>query len=77
VAVLRNLAAMKNIRSKIIEWILILLGVVLGILFFNRKLLGWLPILGNLEYSITVFRFKHNENALKIAFVINMVMYCV
>ena len=77
VAVLRNLAAMKNIKSKVLEWILILAGVVLGIVFNNRGLLGWLPIIANLEYSICVFKFKENEKALKLAFIINMVMYAV
>ena len=77
VAILRNLAAMKNIKSKVNEWILILLGVVLGILFNNRGLLGWLPIVANLEYSIAMFRFRDNEKGLKLSFIINMLMYCV
>ncbi|MBR4019063.1 MAG: hypothetical protein IKK12_05885, partial [Clostridia bacterium] len=31
----------------------------------------------NLEYSIAVFRFKDNERALKISFVICVVMFAV
>lgn len=77
VAVFRNYAAMKNIKNKVLEWILILAGVVLGILFNNRGLLGWLPVIANLEYSISVFKLKDNETALKIAFIINMVMYAI
>ena len=77
VAVFRNLAAMKNIKSKVLEWILILAGVVLGVLFNNRGLLGWLPIVANLEYSVAVFKLKNNEKALKLAFIINMIMYAV
>ena len=77
VAVFRNLAAMKNIKSKFLEWFLILAGVVLGILFNNRGLLGWLPIVANLEYSVAVFKLKNNEKALKLAFIVNMVMYAV
>ena len=77
VAVFRNLAAMKNVKSKVLEWALILAGVALGIAFNNRGLLGWLPIIANLEYSISVFRLKDNERALKLAFIINMVMYAV
>ena len=75
VAVFRNLAAMKNIRSKTLEWSLILAGVVLGIVFNNRGLLGWLPIIANLEYSIAVFKLRDNEKLLKITFIINMIMY--
>ena len=77
VAVLRNLAAMKDIKSRTVEWILIALGVILGIVFNNRGLLGWLPIAANLEYSISVFRFRDNERGLKTAFMINMIMYSV
>ena len=77
VAVLRNLAAMKNVKSKAIEWTLIMLGVVLGAIFNNRGLIGWLPIVANFEYSVAVFRFKENEKGLKLSFIINMVMYAV
>ena len=77
VAVLRNLAAMKRIQSKAVEWGLILLGVVLGFAFNNRGLLGWLPIAANLEYSVAVFRFRGRERSLKLAFIFNMLMYSV
>ena len=77
VAVFRNFAAMKNVKSKVLEWSLILAGVVLGIVFNNRGLLGWLPIVANLEYSIAVFKLKDNEKALKLAFIVNMVMYAI
>ncbi len=75
VAVFRNLAAMKRVKSRMVEWILILLGVVLGMLFNNRGLLGWLPIIANLEYSIAVFQFRDRERSLKLAFLINALMY--
>ncbi len=77
VAILRNLAAMKNVKSKVVEWTLIGRGVVLGIAFNNRGLLGWLPIVANFGYSVAVFRFRDNEKGLKLAFIVNMLMYCV
>ena len=81
VAVLRNLAAMKEIKNKtvqrVVEGILILLGVALGVAFNNRGLLGWLPIVANLEYSVAVFRWKEKEKLLKAAFFVNMLMYSV
>ena len=77
VAFLRNLAAMKNVKSKVVEWTLILLGVVLGIVFNNRGLIGWLPVVANLEYSVAVFRFRDQERRLKYAFILNMLMYVV
>ena len=77
VAVLRNLAAIKKVKSKAIEWGLILLGVTLGVIFNNRGLLGWLPILANLEYSVAVFRSGENERLLKYALIANILMYSV
>ena len=77
VAVFRNFAAIKDMKNRFLEWGLILAGVVLGIVFNNRGLLGWLPIIANLEYSVSVFKLKDNEKALKMAFIINMVMYAV
>ena len=77
VSVLRNLAAMKNVKSKAVEWGLILLGIVLGVAFNNRGLIGWLPIIANLEYSVAVFRLKNSERGLKLAFLINAVMFAV
>ena len=77
VAILRNLAAIRKIKYKAVEWILILLGVILGAAFNNRGLIGWLPIIANLEYSIAMFRFRDNERGLKTAFLVNMVMYSV
>ncbi len=60
VAVFRNFAAMKNVKSKAWSGGLVLAGVVLGVVFNDRGILGWLPIVANLEYSIAVFKLKDN-----------------
>ena len=75
VAILRNLVAMRKIQNRAVEWILILLGVVLGAVFNNRGLIGWLPIVANLEYSVAMFRFVDSERNLKLAFLLNALMY--
>ncbi len=75
VAVLRNLAAIKDIKSRALEWTLIARGVILGIAFNNRGLIGWLPVVANFEYSVSVFRFRDRQTALKYAFIVNMLMY--
>ena len=77
VAVLRNLAAIKKIKYKVVEWALVALGVGLGVWFNNRGFAGWLPIVANLEYSLAVFTFKDNERLLKAAFIVNAVLYSV
>ena len=56
---------------------MIAVGVVLGVLFNNRGLLGWLPIVANFEYAVSMFKFKDNEKGLKSAFAINMTMYSI
>ena len=38
---------------------------------------GLLPVLANLEYSVAMFRLKENTKGLKVAFIVNMIMYSV
>lgn len=75
VGVLRNLAAIKDVKNRILEWALIPAGVVPGVVFNNLGLLGWLPIVANFQYS--VFRFREYEKALKLSFIISMLMFAV
>lgn len=77
VCILRNLAAVKNIKSKILEWSLVTVALVLGLVFNNMGWLGLLPVVANFQYSLAVFRFKDREVPLKISFLINVVMYMV
>lgn len=77
VSILRNLVAIKNINSKALEWTLTILGVVLGLYFNNLGLLGLLPVVANLQYTLAIFRFKDNERALKISFMIAIGMFAV
>lgn len=77
VSLLRNLVAIKGIKSPVLEWILVGLGVVFGLIFNNLGLTGLLPVIANLEYTLVVFRFPDNEKVLKIAFFISSVMFAV
>lgn len=77
VSILRNLAAIRNINNKFVEWILIGFGVVLGIAFNNRGVIGLLPVVGNLQYTLVIFRFKDNERALKLSFLISVAAFAV
>ena len=70
VSILRNFVAIKQIESKVLEWLLVLVGVVLGIYFNNLGLIGYLPVLANLQYTLAIFKFKDNERAIKISFAI-------
>ena len=75
VSIARNLFAIGNIKSKALEWILLFLGVALGLIFNNLGFMGLLPVIANLQYTISVFRFKDNQRALKISFAINSFLY--
>ena len=77
VSILRNLAAVFDIRNAWIEWFLVGLGVALGIVFNNLGLMGWLPIIASAQYSIAIFRFRDNERALKLSLLISSAMFAV
>ena len=76
-SILRNLAAIRNISSKVLEWAFVILGVVLGIAFNNLGLMGFLPVIANLQYTLAVFKFKDNEWALKLSFAISIFLFAI
>jgi len=69
--------AIREWKSKILEWILVTAGVVLGVVFNNRGFVGLLPVVANLEYTLAIFRFSTNERVLKLAFLISSVCYII
>lgn len=77
VSILRNIAAIRDIKSKVLEWSLVTAGVVLGIAFNNRGFMGLLPVLGNLLYTLAIFRFMDRERLLKLAFLISTALFLV
>ena len=40
-------------------------------------LFGLLPVVANLEYSLAVLFFKDNEQMLKIAFFVDVLLFCI
>jgi len=77
VSIVRNFAASRNIRSRVLQWTLAIAGVVLGVVFNNRGLVGLLPVIGNFQYTLAIFRVQNNEQALKISFLISVASYVV
>ncbi|MBO5657268.1 MAG: YgjV family protein, partial [Agathobacter sp.] len=71
------LVAIRKINSKVLEWFLVVLGVVLGIVFNNLGWIGYLPILANLQYTLAIFKYKDNERAVKISFAICVVLFAI
>ncbi len=77
VSLLRNILAVSKYRKRLkwLEMLLILTGVVLGLCFNNRGAVGLLPIIASLEYALAVYFFENDERSLKIAFLINAVLF--
>lgn len=76
-AIIRNIFAITKKDTKVIKITILLLGIGLGIYFNNLGLVGLLAVAANAEYTVAVFMFKDNVLALKIAFLINLIMYCI
>ncbi len=77
VGILRNVAAIRNVKSKVVEWTLVIAGVALGVVFNNRGLLGLLPVVGNLQYTLAIFYCKENERLLKLSFLLSGISFCI
>ena len=77
VSIVRNLVATSNRKSKFVEWLLVVLGVVLGIVFNNRSWVGLLPVVGNLQYTLAIFKFKDDERKIKFFFLLSVVAFVI
>ena len=75
ISLIRNFAAMKKLNTRWVEWSLVIAGVAVGLWVNNLGIIGLLPVVANLEYSLVVFRFKDNERALKWAFLVNLALF--
>ena len=77
VSILRNLAAMWKVDSKFLQWLFVAMGVVLGVAFNNRGWIGLLPVIGNLQYTLAIFRFQDDERKLKMFFLLSVVAFVI
>ena len=77
VSIVRNLVATSHKKSKFVEWLLVVLGVVLGIVFNNRSWVGLLPVVGNLQYTLAIFKFKDDERKIKFFFLLSVVAFVI
>ena len=77
VSIVRNLVATRKKNNKFVEWLLVVLGVALGIAFNNRSWVGLLPVVGNLQYTLAIFKFKNDERKIKFFFLLSVVAYAI
>ncbi len=77
VSIFRNVVAIRNVKSKILTWLLVVAGVVLGVVFNNRGLMGLLPVAGNLQYTLAIFWLRDKERLLKLSFLISGISFLI
>ena len=77
VSIVRNMVAIWGIESPVLEWVLVAAGVVLGLLCNNMGLVGLLPMIANLQYTLVVFRYTENQLALKISFAVTCLLFAI
>ena len=77
VGIIRNIVAISGKTFKGADWVFAGLGVVFGLYFNNLGVVGLLPVLAGLEYSLAVFRFQNNERALKVAFTVMNLLFTI
>lgn len=75
VSILRNLRAATNKGGKWLEWVFLALAVSLGVYFNNRGLVGLLPVIANVGYSLAIYFFGDDEIKLKFAYLITNVLF--
>lgn len=75
VSILRNLAAIRGVNSRALEWGFAGLGVVLGVACNNLGFMGLLPVIANFQYTLAVFRFRENERALKRSLFVAVLLF--
>ena len=75
VGILRNIFALKKTENKGIETLLTILPIPMGLWMNNMGFMGLLPIVANVEYACMVFKFKGNVKMIKLAYLINTVIY--
>lgn len=77
ISILRNLRAATNKGGKWLEWVFLALAVTLGLYFNNLGVIGLLPVVANVGYSLTIYFFSHDKIKLKIAYLITNVLFAV
>ena len=77
VCIARNLTVIKGWTNKWLQWLLVILAVALGFAFNNLGLIGVLPIVANLQYTLLLFKFPNNERLLKISFMITCLLFAI
>jgi len=77
ISLIRNILAIKENKKEYIQWILLGIAVVLGVAVNKLGIIGYFPIIANVQYTIVVLKVKNNEKALKISFLISCILFTI
>ena len=72
----RNVLLVKNKLDKKLTIIICILMTIVGIVFNNRALLGLLPIIASVSYTICIYVLKSAQQ-MRIALVINLMQWMI
>ena len=61
ICLIRNILSYKDKLTKNITYILLILGVVIGLYANNRGIIGWLPIIASASYTICIYATKNEQ----------------
>ena len=76
VSLIRNLVAYKGKLDKKLTWFFSALIVIIGLYLNNRGIIGWLPVIASVQYTICLYTTK-NEQQMRWALVFNLMFWCV
>lgn len=74
VSLVRNILVYKEKCSRIVQVILLTVILVLGIIFNNRGILGLLPIIASIEYTIVIMKTT-NIKLINLSLLVNNILW--
>ena len=77
ISLIRNILKIKENKKEYIQWILLGIAIVLGVAVNKLGIIGYFPIIANVQYTIVVLKVKNNEKALKISFLISCILFTI
>lgn len=76
VSLIRNIFAYKGFLTKTLTWVFCFLSVVIGLFLNNRGVIGWLPVIATLQYTVCLYITK-NEQQMRYALIFNLIFWLV
>ncbi|MCI2046845.1 MAG: YgjV family protein [Faecalibacterium sp.] len=77
ISLTRNLVVLAGRQTRFLKVFFVAAGLLLGMAFNNRGLVGLLPVLAGTEYAIVVVREGTTERALKWAIVVSTLCWAI